>query len=428
MPTFAIITFGCKVNQYESQAIRELLCRAGYTEVSPAQLPDVCVVNACAVTQATENECRRTVRRLIACGGAGKMVLTGCSSEAIPFSSFAECQNVLVVRKEKVSHIVNLLAKGEPRDAFHGSVFDLSVSGHAGHVRAFLKIQDGCSAACSYCIVPRARGPAHSRPLADILAEAQRLTQNGFLEIVLTGVHIGGYGADLGGQINLVGLLRQLLDVKGIRRIRLGSLEMRDLSDELINLAADDKRICPHFHVPLQSGDDGILRRMNRVYSVAEYVEKMEQVKARLDLPALTTDVIVGFPGESEAAFANTLDTCRRVAFSRIHVFSFSPRPGTPAFSMGDRVAPHIIRRRKEQLMEIASHLAQEYRRQMIGRQADLLIEYGRDQRTGLLHGHTERYVGVLVEGLDSWAGKIVRVRIAEMTEGHLRGIVVTSP
>jgi threonylcarbamoyladenosine tRNA methylthiotransferase MtaB len=258
--------------------------------------------------------------------------------------------------------------------------------------------------------------------MADILAEAERLTRNGYREMVLTGVHIGGYGKDMGGRANLTALLRELLGIKGIGRLRLGSIEMSDVSPELLSLIASDRRICPHFHIPLQSGGDEILRKMNRKYVAREYLKLMESIKSTIVLPALTTDVIVGFPGESEAAFSRTVDFCRTVGFSRIHVFSFSPRPGTPAAEMPGRVPPNVIRRRKGQLQAVAAELADAYRAQMIGREAELLVEYGRDRRTGLLHGHTERYVGVLIDGPGDWVGTIQRVRITESLEGHLRG------
>jgi threonylcarbamoyladenosine tRNA methylthiotransferase MtaB len=332
------------------------------------------------------------------------------------------------VRKGEIGRIVSIL-RGEgdvaADEAPLPSIFDLSVSAHAGHARAFLKIQDGCDARCSYCIVPRARGVSRSRPAEDILAEAERLTRNGYREIVLTGVNTGAYGKDTGDGANLAVLLRRLLQVDGIGRIRLGSLEMGDLTDELLALVAADERICPHFHIPLQSGDDGILGRMNRGYSAEEYLRMAERIKGALELPALTTDVIVGFPGEGEAEFQRTVDLSRRVGFSRIHVFSFSARPGTPAAAMPGRVPPPVMRRRKEALQAAGAEMCRAYHERMVGREADLLVEYGRDPQTGLLHGHTERYVGVLADGPKEWMGTMKRVRVTELCSGHLRGNVV---
>jgi threonylcarbamoyladenosine tRNA methylthiotransferase MtaB len=424
--TFAIVTFGCKVNQYESQAIRELLLREGCVEVAPADKPPIYVVNTCAVTQATENECRRTIRRFLARAGGPLVIVTGCMADL----GMRVGPGARVVRKEEAARIASICGTGIPACPTHSqaSVFDLTVSGHAGHARALLKIQDGCDARCSYCIVPKARGPSRSRPAADILAEAERLRRNGYPEIVLTGVHIGGYGRDA-GNMNLSGLLRALPG-----RIRLGSLELGDVSNELLEIVASDRRFCPHFHVPLQSGDADVLRRMDRRYSPSDYLRRMEEIKRTVALPSLTTDVIVGFPGETEDAFRNTLDLCRKVGFSRIHVFSFSPRPGTPAAEMPGRVPPRTIRQRKERLQAVAAELADDYNRRMIGREADLLIEYGRDRHTarlaskpchpgGLLHGHTERYVGVLIDGPDEWMGTIRRVRIGDSMGGHLRAV-----
>ncbi len=421
--TFSIVTFGCKVNQYESQAIRELMQREGYVEVPAAQGPDVCIVNSCAVTQATENECRRLVRRLSERNRRLQTIVTGCLAEVTPSNGWTRRTGVHAVRKDEVSRIPALLrGQGGAFAQTDTSPFSLTVSGHAGHARAYLKVQDGCDGCCAYCIVPNARGASQSRPVADILAEAVRLTRNGFREIVLTGVNIGKYRRD---GLDLTGLLRRLLEADGIGRIRLGSLELNDVDDRLVSLVAADSRLCPHFHIPLQSGDDAILRAMNRPYTAAEYLGRIAAIRRAVNLPALTTDVIVGFPGETEDAFARTVAVCRQAGFSRIHVFSFSPRPGTPAVRMAERLAPGVVRRRKENLQAVAAELANDFRRQMAGREADLLIEYGRDRSTGLLHGHTERYVGVLVEGPDDWAARIVRVKIAKFEGGHLRGDVV---
>ena len=427
---FSIVTFGCKLNQYESQAIRELMQRAGYHEGRLDEGPDVCIVNTCAVTQATENECRRLVRRLSQRDGI-RVIVTGCVAELPWVEAWAGQGHVEIVRKEEAGHIVSILrgtqVVGTPASSLP-TIFDLTVSTHAGHARAFLKIQDGCDACCSYCVVPRARGASRSRPVADILAEAERLTRNGYREIVLTGVNIGSYGKDVSDGMSLASLLRQLVHVGGIGRIRLGSLEMGDLSDELLALVASDGRICPHFHIPIQSGDDEILRRMNRTYTATEYLRMAERIRNAIELPALTTDVIVGFPGESDAAFSNTLNFCQNVGFSRIHVFSFSPRPGTPAATMARRVPSPTVRKRKEALQAAAAETCEAYHRQMLGRTADLLVEYGRDPRTGLLHGHTERYVGVLVDGPDKWAGSALKVKMTELKEGHLRGIPTETP
>ena len=436
--TFSIVTFGCKVNQYESQAIRELLRREGGVEVRPSERPQICVVNTCAVTQATENECHRAIRRFADRGPDSLTIVTGCMADVAPRPAWKN-DRVRVVHKKDAAQIASAIRE-DHADPAPSSVFDLAVSGHADHARALLKIQDGCDAACSYCIVPKACGPSRSRPVADILAEAERLARNGYREIVLTGVHIGGYGKDI-GSTSLSRLLRALVKIVGPGRLRLGSLEMGDVTGDLLELIASEPRLCPHFHIPLQSGDAEILRRMNRRYSPSDYVQRMAEIRRAIELPALTTDVIVGFPGETEEAFRRTLDLCRQAGFSRIHVFSFSPRPGTAAAEMPGRVPPRVVRRRKEQLQATAAGLADDYRRQMIGREAELLIEYGRDLHTarlasgstelaeikpchpsGLLHGHTERYVGVLVDGPDEWMGTIQRVRIVDALGGHLRG------
>ncbi|MBM4085027.1 MAG: MiaB/RimO family radical SAM methylthiotransferase, partial [Planctomycetes bacterium] len=298
----------------------------------------------------------------------------------------------------------------------------LSISGFEGHTRAFLKIQDGCDARCSYCIVPLVRGPVRSRPLEAIQREAERLAANGYREIVLTGIHLGAYGRDTGGRPGLCDVIEGLLDVPGLERIRLSSIEVNEFTDRLLALAADSAKLCPHFHFPLQSGDDEVLKAMNRAYTAAEYLDVLDKVRARIERPSFTTDVMVGFPGEGERHFQNTLDVCRRAGFSRMHIFPFSPRPGTPAATMPNRPTRKDVRAREERLEAVARELALAYKRQFLGQRVNVLVETQRDARTGKLCGYTERYVKVAFDGPDGLKNTIVAVAAKSATPRQIDG------
>ncbi|MBM4082494.1 MAG: MiaB/RimO family radical SAM methylthiotransferase, partial [Planctomycetes bacterium] len=299
---------------------------------------------------------------------------------------------------------------------------ELSISGFEGHTRAFLKIQDGCDARCSYCIVPLVRGPVRSRPLEAIQREAERLAANGYREIVLTGIHLGAYGRDTGGRPGLCDVIEGLLDVPGLERIRLSSIEVNEFTDRLLALAVGSSKLCPHFHFPLQSGDDEILRAMNRTYTAAEYLSVLDRARARIERPSFTTDVMVGFPGEGERHFQNTLDVCRRAGFSRMHIFPFSPRPGTPATTMPNRPTRTEVRAREERLEAVARESALAYKRQFLGQRVNVLVETQRDARTGKLCGYTERYVKVAFDGPDGLKNTIVAVAAKSATPRQIDG------
>ncbi|MBM4050989.1 MAG: tRNA (N(6)-L-threonylcarbamoyladenosine(37)-C(2))-methylthiotransferase MtaB, partial [Planctomycetes bacterium] len=377
MKTCIFITLGCKVNQYETQALREALRGRGYVEAAPGQRADVCVINTCTVTQTSDDKCRQAIRRAIREHPGATVVVTGCYAEAEP-EALRRIEGVAVVvpqhDKGRLADIVEGLPqrsrrqttqhegheaheeKHEDHEVGPSALMslpvlrglrvsgELSISGFEGHTRAFLKIQDGCDARCSYCIVPLVRGPVRSRPLEAIQREAERLAANGYREIVLTGIHLGAYGRDTGGRPGLCDVIEGLLDVPGLERIRLSSIEVNEFTDRLLALAVGSSKLCPHFHFPLQSGDDEILRAMNRTYTAAEYLSVLDRARARIERPSFTTDVMVGFPGEGERHFQNTLDVCRRAGFSRMHIFPFSPRPGTPAATMPNRPTRKDVR------------------------------------------------------------------------------------
>ena len=415
--TCALTTLGCKVNQYETQAIRERLLGAGYREVGFREKADLYIINTCTVTGRAEEKSRKRIRRAARLNPEGTIVVTGCYAHAKP-DTLRGIEGVThVIPKNCAGRIIEILASNDqspatgPRDSF-SDTFDLSISQFARHARAFLKIEDGCDAFCSYCIVPHVRGPVRSRPLADVAAEARRLVANGHIEIVLTGIHLGVYGADLDMPDGLLRAAEALLAVDGLRRIRLSSVEVTEVSDALVELIASDDRLCPHFHIPLQSGDAGILRAMNRAYTPDEYLAALDRIRAKIPAPSFTSDVLVGFPGETDEQFHNTLEVCRQAGFSRMHAFPFSARPGTRAAGMSNQCPPQLIRERERQAMDIAEELALAYKQRFVGRVVEPLVETRRDHDTGKLCGYTARYLKTLLDGPDDLMNQIVQARV----------------
>ncbi len=403
MKTFAFLTFGCKVNQYESQALRERMAGRGLLEVPPERGADLYVVNTCTVTEVAAAEARRAVRRLARRFPSAEITVTGCAAD----EEFLKVPGV----RRVVPHGRKASLGLEPEDTA-ASIFGLSISRFDGHTRAFLKVEDGCGLDCSFCAVPKVRGAAASRPLRDALDEARRLAGAGYREIVLAGVHLGSYGKDLAGRPLLADLVEGVLGIPGLGRVRLSSIEANEIDGPLLDLMAGEPRFCPHLHVPLQSGDDAVLRAMRRRYDVRRFRAACDRAAARVPDPGLTTDVIVGFPGETEGQFANTLEVCRAVGFSRIHVFPYSRRRGTDAARLPD-LPGRVKKERLHRLEELAAELTDLFARRFLGREAEVLVE--EDGR-----GYTERYLRARVPGAP---GAIVRARVERVEHGEIHGV-----
>ncbi|MDR4507341.1 MAG: tRNA (N(6)-L-threonylcarbamoyladenosine(37)-C(2))-methylthiotransferase MtaB [Candidatus Brocadiaceae bacterium] len=447
MKTCAFVTLGCKVNQYETQAIRESLAAHGFMETSPEQKADVYVINTCTVTSAGDEKSRQYIKKFKRKSPNATVVVTGCYAEAeAEVIKSIEGVNYVITREDE-SRLAEIISRTtgqdfssvtksplkieESKDPFRHApsqengqisntsenpIYDLKISRFAGHTRAFLKIEDGCDVFCSYCIIPHVRGGVKSRGWQDICDEAQRLIQNGYREIVLTGIHLGAYGREKKEGISFVDILERLSVLSGLERIRVSSIEVNEVTPAFIDLVANSKNICPHFHIPLQSGDDFILRRMNRTYTPQRYLEIVDSIRSKIDLPSFTTDVMVGFPGETGKHFQNTVDFCKQVGFGRMHIFPFSVRKGTPAAKMPDHCRPQIIRRRRTILKETADILALAYKEHFVGGVAEVLVETERDQKTNRLCGYSERYIKVLFNGPDEIKNTIVPVRIEAAT------------
>jgi threonylcarbamoyladenosine tRNA methylthiotransferase MtaB len=408
MKTFAFVTFGCKVNQYESQALRERFSRRGLTEVEAGVGADLFVINTCTVTETATAEAQRTVRRLARRFPFAEITVTGCAAD----SHKEEFLGLPGVRRV-VPHDEKATLGDDPRLSpadTAPSIFDLTISRFDRHTRAFLKVEDGCDLNCSFCIIPKVRGTAVSRPLESAVDEAKRLVDHGYKEIVLTGVHLGSYGKDLEQRSMLPDLVERLLAIRGLARLRLSSLEANEISDPLIALMASEPRFCPHLHLPLQSGDDDVLRAMRRRYNRRQYLAACERVAEKVADPSFTADVIVGFPGETAEQFENTMDVCRRVGFSRIHIFPYSRRRGTDAASLPD-LPGRVKKERLRRLEALAAELTDRYAGRFLGREVEVLVEED--------GGYTERYLKARVDGAPN---TIVRARVERVEHGEIHG------
>lgn len=389
-----LVTYGCKANQYDTQVLREALLRRGLAEED--RDADLVVVNTCTVTAEAGRKARQLIRRLHRERPETRVAVTGCLAESEP-EVLRELPGVEWVlgngdAKRPVQFLRQLGFEADPEELG----IPAGITEFSGHTRAFVKIQDGCDQACAFCIIPSTRGRSTSRPAEELAAEITALVEAGHVEVVLCGIHIGHWGRDLG--LELADLLERLtaLEPRGEGgapleyRLRLSSIEATEVTDRIVALMADrPDRLAPHLHMPMQSGDDETLRRMNRWYTVAEYLEACDRIRAGLDRPAFTADVLVGFPGETAAQFENTLATAERAGFTRVHVFPFSPRPGTAAWDLPDRVEPMEVRERRAALSELAADLGRRY---LAG-----------------LGGARER---VVLEGFAGLCGRYQRVRI----------------
>ncbi len=368
------VTLGCKVNQYETQLVREGLLSIGYRDAEGQTPADLCVVNTCTVTHEGDAKSRQTIRRLHRQNPHARIVVMGCYATRAPDE---------VRQLPGVSEVI--LDKRELPDWLgrHG-VIDVprGVCRLDHHARAFVKVQDGCLLRCSYCIIPHVRPTMHSRPLSHIVDEVQGMVDRGVREVVLTGIHLGHYGVDLNAGktkqdwTRLVQLLRALVRLPGEYRVRLSSIEATEVSRELIDVMGEHaSRICPHLHVCLQSGSDEILRRMRRRWGVKRFVDRCRLIQESLDRPAITTDVIVGFPGETDVDFEHTLDVCATIGFSKIHIFPFSPRRGTPAATMSGQVSAAEKSRRIDELKAVEINLRRQYLDRLLDRRLQVLVE-----------------------------------------------------
>lgn len=421
------LTLGCKVNQYESQAMLEALERQGFTPAGDGEQADVLVVNSCTVTAQSDQKARQSLRRLKRQNPAAVTVLTGCWPQAFPAEAqrLEEADIVLgnARRRELGEKILEYLSTKQrivdiaphtPGESFE----PLRVQGLAGHTRAFLKIEDGCERYCAYCIIPYARGRVRSKPLDDLRTEVEGLASQGYREVVLTGINLPAYGQDIG--LSLCDAVDAACQTEGIRRVRLGSLEPERLTPDVIERMRAQEKLCPQFHLSLQSGCNATLRRMHRHYTSGEYARIVEDLRAAFPNCAITTDVMVGFPGETEEEFRESLEFCRGIGFAKVHVFAYSRRPGTVADRAPNQVANAEKERRSHILSEAMEKARLEFLQSQIDRTEDVLFE--RKIAPGVWEGLTANYTPVRVECSCKLSGAILPVHITEARDGYCAG------
>lgn len=427
MKSVAFFTLGCKVNQAETAAMRQLFEKAGYSPVDFDSTADVYVINTCTVTNLGDRKSRQAARRARRRNPAAVVVVTGCYAQISPEEVMAIPEVDLVVgthARESLPRLAEEARNGRfnyVRPLTEKQGFENLPAAQAGErTRAFLKVQEGCRQFCSYCIVPYARGPLYSSPAKATIQEAERLAREGFLEIVLTGVHLGSYGTDLPDKPALSDLLAGLIRVEGIKRIRLSSLEPTEITPALVEVMAAEPKICPHLHIPLQSGDDAVLKRMNRKYAASDFLCLVQWLRSAIPDLALTTDVIVGFPGETGDNFGRTVAVIRHAGFSRLHVFPFSPRRGTPAACFPDQVPSRVKEERSRHLIKLGKELAARFNARFIGQKAEVLFE--EEARPGVWAGLTPHYVRVEVTSPLEVRGRLAEVLVTGTSRDFLWG------
>ncbi|MQY60166.1 MAG: tRNA (N(6)-L-threonylcarbamoyladenosine(37)-C(2))-methylthiotransferase MtaB [Clostridia bacterium] len=420
MDKVALATLGCKVNQYETELIREQLEKSGFNPVSFGEKAGLYIINTCSVTEKAAQKSIELIKK--ARNRSSLLVVTGCYAEAEKekLREMFPWIDLVVGNKEK-SNIGNII-NGNGKNHQEKETY---IGGFNAHNRAFVKVEDGCNQFCTYCIIPYVRGKEiRSRSLSEVLREMENLAEQGFKEIVLTGVNLGLYGTDLNPQVKLVGLLKKAECLKEKTRIRLSSLEPHLLSMELIDFIAQSPWICPHLHLPLQSGDAEILKKMGRRYTLEEYRRLLRKVRKKILSVAITSDVMVGFPGEEESNFSNTYRFLEEMKFSRLHIFRFSPRKGTRAYSIKPGIEEKVKKERSKLLRDLGNKLSQDFASQFLGKTLTVLAEDQPDTESGLLLGYTENYIPVLFKGKEELKNKLIRIRLSEIKEGRALGRV----
>lgn len=404
MKTIKFYTLGCKVNQYDTQSIREYYRRAGFRELNNGEPADVYIINTCTVTHKADSDSLGLIRRAKRENPEARVIVTGC---------LAELDGERIKRETGASQIIKNKEK-------MGIVNKAGISDFYGHTRAFLKIQDGCNNFCSYCKVPLVRGASLSKPLDKVIREAEKLAGAGFKELVLSGICLGAYGKDLKEKKGILQVIEALEKLSGLVRIRLSSIEAGDVSEELIGKMAVSKKLCPHLHIPLQSGDDTILKKMRRAYTSQAYLNLIKKIKDKIPEIAITTDCLVGFPGETDENFKNTEDLIRKLAPLKTHIFSYSKREGTSAADLGAALPSAIIKERAKRLKEAADKCSTEYRKKFLNKVTDLLIEGESKGAPGFLEGRTGNYIRVLLESRLNLKNKLIPVRLKKLARDSL--------
>ncbi|XEC96802.1 tRNA (N(6)-L-threonylcarbamoyladenosine(37)-C(2))-methylthiotransferase MtaB [Paenibacillus tarimensis] len=435
MPTVAFYTLGCKVNFYDTEAIWQLFKNEGYEQVDFESTADVYLINTCTVTNTGDKKSRQIIRRAVRRNPDAVIAVTGCYAQTSPAEILAIPGVDLVIgtqdRDQLMTYINGIQTDRQPVNAVRNIMKtrefeELDVPDFSDRTRAFLKIQEGCNNFCTFCIIPWSRGLSRSRDPKSVIAQAEQLVKAGYKEIVLTGIHTGGYGDDM-ENYRLSDLLWDLDNVEGLERVRISSIEASQIDDKMIEVLNRSDKMCRHLHIPLQAGDDTVLKRMRRKYTTAEFAEKIRRIHEAMPGVAITTDVIVGFPGETEEMFQNGYRFMEQLGFAEMHVFPYSKRTGTPAARMEDQVDEEVKNDRVHQLIDLSERMQLAYAENFVGQVVDVIPErdYKGAPGTGMLMGYSGNYLQVVFEGSETLIGQVCKVKISEAGVNECRGQLV---
>ncbi|CCQ97390.1 Threonylcarbamoyladenosine tRNA methylthiotransferase MtaB [[Clostridium] ultunense Esp] len=427
MRKVAFYTLGCKVNQYETEAMEELFEKRGYEIVDSDKDADIYVINTCTVTNLGDRKSRQFIRRAKKANANSIIAAVGCYSQVAPEEVEAIEGVDIVIGTTDRNSIVDLCEEAKNKNKKinivksikgHKEFENLNIADLKSKTRAYIKIQEGCNQFCSYCIIPYARGPIRSRDLEGIINESKRLAKAGFKEVILTGIHVTSYGKDF-QDLTLVDVIEEISKIDGIERIRLSSIEPRFVNEKFMQRAVNSKKLCDHFHLSLQSGSNTVLKRMNRKYTTSQYKDIVNLIREYMPDAGITTDIIVGFPGETAEEFEETYNYVKDIHFSRIHVFKYSPRKGTPASRFKDQIHGNIKQERSEKLILLGEELMESFNKKYIDKTLPVLFEEG---EKGWMEGYTTNYIRIKAQAGDEIRGKILPVKIVDKENDFLIG------
>ncbi|NLM58484.1 MAG: tRNA (N(6)-L-threonylcarbamoyladenosine(37)-C(2))-methylthiotransferase MtaB [Clostridium sp.] len=433
MKRVAFCTLGCKVNQYETEALSGIFRKAGYNVVDFEEEAEVYVINTCTVTNLSDRKSRQMIRKAKKNNKNSVVIVVGCYAQTAPEEvSKIEGVNMVIGTKDKgkiIEYIKEMETGGDKlnfvEDVMKVREFEeLGVDVYRERTRAFIKIQEGCNQFCSYCIIPYARGPVRSREEKNILNEITSLARKGYKEVVLTGIHIASYGKDI-KTTSLIDIVKKVHEIEGIERIRLGSIEPTLINEEFIESIKSLKKVCPQYHLSLQSGCDRTLKRMNRKYTTQDYRKSVALLRENIKDVAITTDIMVGFPGETDEEFEETYRFLQEIFFASMHVFKYSPRKGTPAATYPNQVSPEKKEERSNMLINLAFDMKVSYNKGYIGKVLPVLFEQEVKEMEGYVEGLTPNYIRVVCEGNGELEGKILNVLLKEAVSDYMTGEII---
>jgi threonylcarbamoyladenosine tRNA methylthiotransferase MtaB len=416
--TYKVATLGCRTNQYESSAYGKQLRALGYCEAEEGEAADICIVNTCTVTEGADRSSRNQIRKLVRESPNAKVVVTGCLADRLPKEMEAIEGVSLVVKNRKKESLLNLVLEDEEE------IPEFAIDQFGGHTRAFVKVQDGCNSFCTYCIIPYVRGRSRSRSVDAILKEVETLIGNGYKEVVITGVNVGDFDGN-GQNVSLAELVRLIDQLDGLQRLRISSIDPDEVDDALLRAVIEGKTTCHSMHIVLQSGSNAILKKMNRKYTCQMFQETVDRLKAASSDFTFTTDIIVGFPGEADADFQQTLSLMEEVKFAKVHMFPYSRRERTRAALYPNQVPSDVILERKQEVLRLSEQIAFDLRAAYVGRLMPVLLEDLKPSKPGFFSGHTENFLEVLVPEEGLFSNQIVQVKCLENTPEGLIGCVL---